>query len=71
MNWIATVIGIIIIVPLAIFLIRRFIGIIAIALGVVGILALFAKQYVGGIILIAVALLLTKIIPPDDGTALF
>lgn len=71
MNWIATVIGIIIVVPLAIFLIRRFIGIIAIALGVVGILALFAKQYVGGIILIAVALLLTKIIPPDDGTALF
>lgn len=71
MNWIAIVIGIIILIPLAIFLIRRFVGIIAIGLGVTGILALFAKQYIGGIILIAVALLLVKIAPPDDGSALF
>lgn len=71
MNWIAIIIGIIIFLPLAIFLIRRFIGIISIVLGVVGISALLAKQYVGGVILIAVALLLTKIIPPDDGSALF
>ena len=71
MNWIATVIGIIIAIPVAIFILRRLSGIIAIGLGVTGIMALFAKQYIGGIILITAALLLIKIAPPDDGSALF
>lgn len=71
MNWIATIIGVLIAIPVAIFILRRLSGIIAIGLGIAGVMALFAKQYIGGIILIAAALLLIKIAPPDDGSALF
>ena len=66
MNWIAIVVGIILLIPIGIFIIRRLAGILALLLGVVGILCLVSKMYIAGVILFLVAFLLTKLTPPQD-----
>ena len=67
MDWIAIVVVAVILIPLAIFILRRLAGLIALGLGIVGILCLISKNYIAGIVLILIAALLAKFVPPDDG----
>jgi len=67
MQWVAVVIGAIILLPLAIFLFRRLAGLLSLLLGVIGILCLIAKQYVAGAVMLLAAFLIGKLGPSGHG----
>ncbi len=66
MDWLAVIVVLIILFPLAIFILRRLAGLIALMLGILGIVCLVGQQYVAGIVLLVAAVLLSMLAPPDD-----
>ena len=66
MEILGMIVGILLAIPLAIFLIRRLAGFLALVIGAVGVLCLFGQQYLGAGIFFLVAFLLAKLAPPPD-----
>ena len=57
MNWIYFAIGALIVIPVAICLIRRFMEIVGLGLGALGILLLFAGKLLAAIVAVLLALI--------------
>jgi len=68
MNWIYFVVGMLILVPVAICLIRQFMEIVGLGLGALGMLLLFAGNILAAVVAVALALVcgwLAPIVKPN------